>query len=276
MFTSCSPRILFLISFQIISFIAEAQMTQQWNRQYDRKGGSDQAKSMVTDASGNVYVTGNSQGAGDFFTVKYSSSGVQQWTAAYGTGVCDAAPNSIAVDGSGNVYVTGWSSGFLDYVTVKYNTDGVQQWVAVYSGGGSNYAGSVAVDGSGNVYVTGSANSQCATIKYDAVGVQQWVANYTGAGGYDEGDVVKVDGSGNVYVTGYSYALSGYPDYITLKYNTAGVQQWATIFNGPGNDVDRPSSMAIDGSGNVYVTGQTWVGAMYHHYATLRQPTFVL
>ncbi|MBK6772393.1 MAG: SBBP repeat-containing protein [Ignavibacteria bacterium] len=66
---------------------------------------------------------------------------------------------------------------------------------------------------------------------------------------------LAVDGSGNVYVTGYSTGSGQRFDYATIKYNSSGVQQWVARYNGPGNSIDYANSLAVDGSGNVYVTG---------------------
>jgi type IX secretion system substrate protein/beta-propeller repeat-containing protein len=57
-----------------------------------------------------------------------------------------------------------------------------------------------------------------------------------------------VDASGNVYVTGRSSS-----DFATIKYNTAGVQQWVARFEGPGFDEAR--DIAVDAAGSVIVTG---------------------
>ena len=76
---------------------------------------NDYANGVVTDSSGNVYVTGGTKGgldgntsAGntDLFVVKYNSSGTKQWTKQYGTGQNDQA-RGVATDSSGNVYVKG-------------------------------------------------------------------------------------------------------------------------------------------------------------------------
>ncbi len=130
---------------------------------------------------------------------------------------------------------------------------------------------SLAVDGSGNVYVTGeSAGSgtsrDYATIKYNSSGVQQWVARYNGPGNSNDfADYsLVVDGSGNVYVTGYSLGSGTLDDYATIKYNSSGVQQWVARYNGPGNNYDFATSLAVDGSGNVYVTGDK-SQAVEHH-----------
>jgi len=235
------------------------------------------------DGSGNVYVTGISDGSGtleDYATIKYNSSGVQQWVARYnGPGNLNDNAWSLAVDGSGNVYVTGFSNGETseDYATIKYNSSGVQQWVARYNGPGyfNDQAYSLAVDGSGNVYVTGESRGSgtledYATVKYNSSGVQQWVARHNGPGNfYDYASSLAVDGSGNVYVTGISDGSGTGRDYATVKYNSSGVQQWVARYNGPGNYDDFAWSLAVDGSGNVYVTGESYGGTSFD-YATIK------
>ena len=48
--------------------------------------------------------------------------------------------------------------------------------------------------------------------------------------------IMAVDASGNVVVTGYS---GDGPDYVTIKYSSAGVPLWTNRYNGPGNGNDR-------------------------------------
>jgi uncharacterized delta-60 repeat protein len=241
--------------------------SQLWVRIYNGPAGDDDfAYSIAIDISGNVYVTGRSVGNyADFCTIKYNSSGVQQWVKRYnGTGNYADVANAIALDISGNVYVTGFSWGTnMDYCTIKYNSSGVQQWVRIYNGPGNSddEALSIGVDNSGNVYVTGYSTSSgtshdYCTIKYSSTGVQQWVRRYNSPlNNKDEARSIAIDNSGNIYITGYITASGTERNYCTIKYNTAGTQQWVMSYNGPGNGADEATSIAVDNSGNTYVTG---------------------
>ncbi len=246
--------------------------------------GNDQARAITIDASENIYVTGSSEGAGtrrDFFTIKYDATGALQWSARFdGAASNDDIPNAIKVDSFGNVYVTGSSFGFgtgLDYATLKYNSNGVLQWAAIFNGTGNRedipYA--IDVDSSGNVYVTGSSQSNNAdrdfvTIKYDANGALLWTRTWIGYGGEDIARALKLDASGNVYVAGSSTANSDGLDYILIKYDANGTLQWWREYNGPANGDDIPSALAIDSSGNVYLTGSSLGQTTGLDYATLK------
>lgn len=263
---------------------------QQWVARYNGPGNrADVAESIAVDQTGNVYVTGHSQGTsdifGDYATIKYNASGVQQWVARYnGPGNFTDIAYSVAVDASGNVYVTGYSYGndpSSDYLTIKYNSSGVQQWEARYNaGGGSDQPSTLLLDSQGNVYVTGysqtspSIDADYLTIKYNSSGVQQWTARYDGpAHMYDQPRHMALDVSGNVYVTGLTTDYDTLWDYATVKYNSSGVQQWTAVYNGPNNLVDAATSVAVDGSGNVYVTGwsATVPNPVYNgDYATIK------
>jgi hypothetical protein len=101
--------------------------------------------SVVSDASGNVYVAGATAGGldgnvltgtNDYFVTKYNSSGIKQGTRQMGVAGVDTWGNSVATDASGNVYVAGQTYGALDgntltgtsdFFVTKYDSSGIKQ-----------------------------------------------------------------------------------------------------------------------------------------------------
>ncbi len=188
---------------------------------------------------------------------------------------------AIAVDGSGNAYVTGYSTGsgtWWDYLTIKYLPDGDTAWVRRYDGpaGLDDVANVIAVDASGNVYVSGwSTGSETgvdwATVKYDGSGNELWVRRYNGtSNGEDFATGVAADDLGNVYVTGQGLYEDTNRDYVTIKYGPAGDTLWLRRYDGPDNDYDYATAVALDESGYILVTGQSLTAATGFDYATVK------
>jgi len=256
-----------------------------WVRRYNGPGnGTDSPNALAVDHTGNVYVAGSSLGSGtssDYATLKYAPNGNTLWIRRYdGPDSSFEIANALAVDDSGNVYVTGESPGVGtndDYATIKYAPNGDSLWVARYNGPGNfiDQAQAVAVDDSGNVYVTGyswsTTSIDYATIKYAPNGDSLWVRRYDGpAGGDDRAVQLAVDGVGNVYVTGESPGSGTGFDYATIKYAPNGDSLWVRRYNGPANGDDRTEAVALDDSGNVFVTGLSLGSGSGFDYATIK------
>ncbi|UCC97171.1 MAG: SBBP repeat-containing protein [Phycisphaerales bacterium] len=277
-----------------------------WVAVYDGVGHhQDSARAIAIDKAGNVYVTGHSYTDNltreDFATVKYDALGNEVWTARY---IGPATPpysgydtsEAIAVDETGHVYVTGYSdtpgTGY-DYTTIEYDAQGIEQWVARYNGTSDSrdYAQAIALDASGCVYVTGYSQNlwtgqDYTTIKYDGNGTELWTAIFDG-GIYhnDRARDITLDRNGCVYVTGYSYGHSTQYDCTTVKYDKAGNELWIMSYDGPEtlgtgglltspdsteSDCDYAYTVAVDGPGNVYITGSSFGGGSRYDYTTVK------
>ena len=88
----------------------------------------------------------------------------------------------------------------------------------------------------------------------------------------DGANALQIDESGNVYVTGSSGGSRGESDYVTIKYNNSSEVQWVARYNGTGNGYDNAKALAVDTSGNVYVTGSSFgsEGVSDYEYATIK------
>jgi hypothetical protein len=221
--------------------------------------GSDTAYGIAVDSSGNAYVTGNTYstdfptsnplhaafngGTTDAFVSKLNadSSALLYSTYLGGSGV--ETGQGIAVDSSGNAYVTGFTNstnfptanpiqatyggGHLDAFVVKINPTGSALVYSTYLGGsgaGDDYGYGIAVDSSGNAYITGYTQST------DFPTANAIYSNYSGS---TDGDafVSKINAAGSALV-------------------------YSTYLGGSGRGT-QGRGIAVDSSGNAYVTGHT-------------------
>ena len=224
----------------------------------------------------------------DAFVAKLADNGTLKWNTFLGGDFWDSGMG-IAVDGSGNAYVTGYSgaswgspvqafSGSENAFIAKLADNGTLKWNTFLA---SSRAFGIAVDGGGNAYVTGysyatwgspirlfSGDVDAFAAKLASNGACVW-NTFLGGSSSDTGSGIAVDGSGNVYVAGYSQATwgtperpfsgLGYSDVFAAKIDSVGALAW-NMFLGGGSD-DYGGSIAVDGSGNVYVAGEstaTW------------------
>jgi len=216
----------------------------------------DRGFSVAVDDFGNVYTTGifedtadfdpgpsiftlTSAGSRDIFISKLDASGNFMWAKQMGGFSFDIG-YSIVVDGSGNVYTTGYFQGTVDFDP-----------------------------GAGTLNMTSAGGRDIFISKLDASGNFMWAKQMGGA--FDErGYSIAVDGSGNVYTTGYfSFTVDFDPGAGTFNMTSAG---WWDIFVSKldllGNFVwairmggtlwDYGTSIALDGSANVYVMGDQY------------------
>jgi len=272
------------------------QILPEWVLAYNGLGITktlDKCNAMAIDLSGNIYVTGESYGLSDnldYLTIKINPAGDTLWTRRYnGTGDSSDVAIDIAVDALGNAYVTGRSFGDTtnwDYTTIKYNSAGDLEWVDRFSGissipGGftQDLARAIYVDGSGYSYVTGvstidvNTSDDILTIKYSPAGAIEWANRYNGPlSGGDQANKIKVDGLGNVYVAGFVDAIStsGTRDFCTIKYNSAGLQEWLVRYDGPDNKMDEARLLDLDGLGNIYVCGVSTSNTTNIDYLTVK------
>ncbi len=258
--------------------------TLEWVKQFGTASDSDQAKDVAVDSAGNVYVVGYTTGqilgtnAGfyDGFLLKYNSSGVLQWTQGIQTGTNDYV-NAVAVDSAGNIYIGGQTQDAVtnnsDAFIAKYSSSGSRTWLqalkATSGGGGLAQVNDLAVDSSGNLYVTGltansgSANFDAFVGKYSTNNAgRQWF-NRVGtpnSNAWDEGYGIAVDATGSVYISGRTEGNlggvnAGSYDAFLIKYSGTGAQQWIRQFGSSSSDYGY--GVAVDASGNAYVTGYT-------------------
>jgi hypothetical protein len=215
---------------------------------------------------------------------------------------------AIALDSAGNAYITGETNstnfpittgafqtsfrGAYDTFVAKLNASGTALTYCTYLGGnGSDNGTAIALDSSGNAYITGQTSSTNFPIttgafqtsigggsqdafvaKLNASGTALVYSTYLGGSGNDYGQGIALDSSGNAYITGGTNSLSfpttsgafqtnfsGNRDNVFVtKLNASGTSLvYSTYLGGNGSNGDYGVSIAVDGSGNAYVTGQT-------------------
>ncbi|MBI1761339.1 MAG: SBBP repeat-containing protein [Acidobacteria bacterium] len=218
-------------------------------------GGSfgDQARGIAVDAAGNAYITGSTfsdnfptqgplqathRGLGDAFITKLNAAGSALLYSTYLGGAATDEANAIAIDATGAAYIAGdtFSSDFntrnalqastrgqQDAFIAKLTPDGAQLAYSTYLGGRRNdLANGIAVDAGGNAYITGSTTSP----DFNTANPLQ---NAYGGGDFDA-FVAKLNAQGSALA--YSTYLGG-----------------ALSDNG--------NAIAVDASGNAYITGVT-------------------
>jgi PKD repeat protein len=259
-----------------------------WSIAMDNSGNSYVTGSFSNSATfGSTALTGS--GNNDIFVAKMDSNGNWIWAKKAGGSGTDSG-NGIAVDNSGNSYVTGYfqdtasfgtttltNSGSRDIFVAKIDSSGNWLWAQKADGSSDDYGQDIAVDNFGNSYVTGyyqgttvfgsttltgSWNNDIFVAKLDSTGNWLW-AKKAGGSSHDYGYSIAVDNSGHSYVTGSFRGTAGFGsttltssggnDIFVAKLDSNGNWLWAKKAGGSSDDYGR--SIAIDNSGNSYVTG---------------------
>ncbi|MBN1856610.1 MAG: SBBP repeat-containing protein [Dehalococcoidia bacterium] len=234
----------------------------------------------------------------DAFVAKLDRDGNLAWNTFLG-GDGDDYGYGIAVDDNGNVYVSGYSDvewsyeshdpvntfsgGDCDVFAARLDSNGNLTWHTFVGGTGTDRGYGIAVDNSGDVYLSGYSNTTWGSPvrgysdSYDAFAAEfdgddgslTW-NTFLGGADSDSARSIAVDGSGNAYVAGKSNGTWGTPvrAYTGNDYDDAfaaaidcsdGSLTWNTFLGGDGTDSG--NGIAVDGSGNVYITGTsdaTW------------------
>ncbi len=232
--------------------------------------------SVAADEDGNIYATASGQAGLNVRVVKYNTDGGVIWDKETDCGASESS-NGIAVDGSGSVYVVGDRLdvvGSSDILTVKLDANGDAVWVRTFdSGSTTDHGRGVAVDSSGNVYVAGwpiGGGPQGNTLKYAPDGQLLRQMNYPSIPSFLP-TAVAVDKSDNVYVTGGGVeACAG--SFITRKYDSSGEVVWDICSPILGT----PYGIAVNGSGDVYITGlQTTDGSDVNYFTIKYGQTYI-
>lgn len=180
----------------------------------------------------------------------------------------------VQIDSQGNAVTLGWvvdPATDYDLLLRKYDRTGRLLWTRTFDGTGSGYDGffNVVIDSNDNILTSGTSyntngDSDIATLKYAPDGQLLWVQTYDGPmGGRDESygvPSIGLDSSGNSYVCGYSQAVDGVYEFVTIKYDPAGNEQWVRRHRGP--NATYPNSygwtLSVAPNGNAYVGGDSF------------------
>lgn len=272
-------------SYDYVVIKYDTQGTPLWTRRHDFGNSQDTPMQLITDPAGNLYVTGT--GAHDLATLKYTKEGELLWERLYSSpGDFWDEANAVGVDNNGNVFIGGdvkvyhnddiYSEYRLDYMTVKYSAAGDLLWARQYNGPSNSwdFLRYLVVDSEGSVYVTGNstgynggAGYNTTTLKYDADGTLVWERRYDRAPDwyFEYVTGMVLDNEENIIVACFSETAARYEapyiyylsDIVILKYTSDGDLLWRSQYDGPASGDDRTTDVAVDMSGNIYVSGRS-------------------
>ena len=249
----------------------DANGNEQWNQTY---GGSswDQAHSVQQTMDGGYIIAGRtlSYGAGywDFWLVKTDSYGNEQWNQTYGGGG-DERAYSVQQTMDGGFIIAGEDD--YNFWLVKTDAYGNEQWDQTYGGSNDERAYSVQQTTDGGYIIAGYTLSYGAggwdfwLVKTDSYGNEQWNQTY-GGGGEDVANSVQQTTDGGFIIAGYtsSYGVGGY-DFLLVKTNAFGNEQWNQTYGGNITDVANSVQQTTDG-GYIIAGYTSSYGAGYYDF----------
>ncbi len=231
-----------------------------------------------------------SAGAADLYIARYRPDGSVAWARRDG-GIGSESAYAVAVDRVGNIYVTGQiGNGDADFsgtavtpvsradvFVAKYDADGTFRWVR--HAGGSDDERGIAIDAMpdggialgvefngtidfGGPVATAVGSDELLLARFGPDGTLEWIRS-TGIQTVDYGRALATDPSGSIVVAGQflgsldiagrTLTSAGGSDIVVAKYASDGRAIWAE--QAGGSQYDRGSGVAVDASGNAYVTG---------------------
>ena len=215
---------------------------------------------VAIDASGNIYVTNRCNGTITIYAK--GSSGDAAPIAIIGgsntglTGTGGIALRGIALDSSGNIYVVNGESVFV----YAAGSNGNVAPIATISGGNTGLTGptGIALDSRGNIYVADQAfgRPHVGAVLVYAAGANGNVAPVaTISGSYTDLEYpygIALDSSGDIYVADNTYGLVLI--YPPLGSSTGLLNEGPLTIGGSNSGMTAPTGIALDSSGNIYVT----------------------
>ncbi len=193
-----------------------------------------------------------------------NSTVTQEWASIFNAGSTLDVGVDIATDDSGNSYVLGRKgyANLADVVLIKYNPQGDTVWTRFYNSGTNLQDDPVRIDIlNSEIWVSIRAqitinNYDFMTLKFDSDGNLLWSRNFNGiTNGMDTPVDLEVDEFGNSYILGNSAGTGTGQDFLVLKYNSAGTQQWFYRHSKTGNDL--ATDLHVENPDEIYATGET-------------------